>query len=232
MRGRNARGQSLGEYALILGLLALVAVGVLVLLGENVSASIDSVGQAVAAEVEEGETVAGFDSFDWYMKRGRWKRHDDIYVGKGRRARWAMIFTPLPLRDYSVSLDMRAIGPPHRTPGKIWDVPRFIFRVLDEHNYYALVPKRDGVLELAKKQRGRWIPWLAYAKTGHRPTDWHRYTVNLQGNNIQVLVDDRPYFTYMDPNPIPEGGFGAMNDWSSGAIRNPVLKPVRLDDRE
>lgn len=106
-------------------------------------------------------------------------------------------------------------------PGnKIWRVTRVVFRFQDTDNYYAIVPKTDGTVELAKMQNGKWRPWLAYAHVGIDPTQPHNYKVRVVGNQIQVWVDGQPVIQYTDPNPIPEGGIGVSNDHSQGAFDN------------
>jgi pilus assembly protein Flp/PilA len=44
---REDEGQALVEYALILALIAVVSIGVLTVLGQNVSTILDSIGQAI-----------------------------------------------------------------------------------------------------------------------------------------------------------------------------------------
>jgi Flp pilus assembly pilin Flp len=51
---RNDEGQALVEYALVLTLVAVVALGSLTLLGENVNAILDVVQAAIAAAIPGG----------------------------------------------------------------------------------------------------------------------------------------------------------------------------------
>ena len=47
IRSADSRGQGLAEYALILSLIAIVAIGALLFLGGQISAILSAVGQAV-----------------------------------------------------------------------------------------------------------------------------------------------------------------------------------------
>jgi pilus assembly protein Flp/PilA len=53
-RGRDERGASLVEYALLVALIALVCIGAVTMLGENGSDKLDEAAVAVGGEAEDG----------------------------------------------------------------------------------------------------------------------------------------------------------------------------------
>jgi hypothetical protein len=133
------------------------------------------------------------------------------------KKKWAKAVTALSGSDYQFSLDLQTLSKKHK---HIWDVSRVVFRFQDPSNYYAVVPKRDGTLELAKMQNGVWHPWLNSAYTGADPTKPHNFQVKVVGSKISVWQDGIPMMEYSDPNPIPSGGIGVTNDNSRGRFDN------------
>lgn len=218
---RNIRehGQGITEYALILVILVVSVIGVVALFGEQMGIHFYRALQPFQGATPQAETVTFRDDFegagdlDWQFIWGRWHRKDGRLVS---HARWSKAVAPVTGPDYTYSVDLQTL----RTGRRIWNVSRVVFRFQDTRNYYAVVPKTDGVLELAKMQDGRWRPWLAYARTDADPTQPHNYQVKVVGNHIQVWVDGNQYLDYQDPNPIPDGGIGVTNDHSYGAFDN------------
>ncbi len=155
----------------------------------------------------------------WVFIHGKWviDRDGTLYS----RKKWAKAIAFVSEPDFDYTLDLKT-----DRPGlwHIWNVTRVVFRWKDEDNYYALVPKKDGVLELAKMQNGRWKPWLAWADIGVDPTRWQQYRVVTHGNNIQVYLNGTLVIQFYDPHPILGTGIGVTNDRSHGRIDNVRVK--------
>lgn len=240
-------GESTIGYALILGLIGFVAAGGILVLGKlsngtfvTVSATTNDNSQKPPASLASSQssglqpTVASptvpatpsgalHDPFDgtgdltWTFARGTWLQKRGVLT---TQSQWAFATAEIPWSDYSYTVDMQTLsaGP------EIWDVTRAVFRFQDPNNYYAIVPKTDGAIELAKMQNGVWRPWLAYAQTGLDPRQMHTYRVDVVGNQISVWADGKQYMSYTDANPIARGGVGAVNETSAGTIDNVSVK--------
>lgn len=160
------------------------------------------------------------DAFDgkgtmtWDSINGKWQQKNGTLSSNSR---YAAAVANVPASDYVYSLDMQTTDSQGKT---VWDVTRALFRYQDKDNYYAVVPKSDGMIELAKMQNGEWRPWLGYATTGLNPTQMQNYQVVAKGNTIQVWANGQQYIEYVDPNPILTGGVGAVNSASKGTIDN------------
>lgn len=209
------RGQALIEYGVIIALVALASVGALALMGDRLVTIFDQTLQPFQGPIAPmyADAFDGQGNLDWQFIWGKWKVRDGRMVGMSR---WSKAIAALPGPNYTFSMDVQTLKPGK----KIWRVTRVVFRFQDTKNYYAVVPKTDGTIELAKMQNGKWRPWLAYAHVGIDPTEPHNYKVRVVGNQIQVWVDGQPVIQYTDPNPIPDGGIGVSNDHSRGAFDN------------
>ncbi|RME48249.1 MAG: hypothetical protein D6791_03805 [Chloroflexi bacterium] len=217
-RVRHETGATIVDYALILGLIAAAAIGGLIAVGGGLDVSLAAIGDNLAdAPAEVADTVEQYfdqNDLDWDFIWGKWKQNKKGWMYS--KQKWAKAVARLTGSDYEFSLDLQTT----RTGKDIWDVSRVIFRFQDPKNYYALVPKKDGSLELAKMQNGKWIPWLKNVYTGANPKKPHNFKVRVVGNNIQVWQDGRYIFDYTDPNPIPTGNVGVTNDDSRGRFSN------------
>ena len=214
---RREKGQGLVEYALIVALVAIVAIAALILLGKGSRDAYETTLHAF-----EGSDTAeylrddfeGSSPFSWQSIWGAWQIVNGQLTSTDR---WSKAVAALPGPDYTFSLDMQTM---ESNGSYIWEVSCVVFRFQNTDNYYAVVPKTDGNLELAKMQNGQWRPWLAWAPTGADPMKMHNYQVEANGNRIQVWMDGVKYIDYTDPDPIPDGGIGVTNDGSVGAIDN------------
>ncbi|RMG71867.1 MAG: DUF1080 domain-containing protein [Chloroflexi bacterium] len=216
-RNRFAQsGQGLTEYALLLALVAVVVIAALTLLGDSTALGFKRTLDGFQGQLQTVYTDL-FDEeplLEWQQIWGRWTIENGRFTSSDR---WSKVVTALPVDDYTFSLDLQTTA----TRGdNIWDVTRVVFRFADTDNYYAIVPKTDGVMELAKMQNGQWHSWLAYANTGADPLQSQNFQVTVEGAHIQVWQNGQLYIDYTDPNPIPSGGVGVSNDWSEGAMDN------------
>lgn len=105
-------------------------------------------------------------------------------------------------------------------PSFVWETGRLAFRVQDEENYYAVLLKTDGCLELAKRQGGEWKPWLASAETSAQASDWNDFEIEVKGDRIRVDMGGANLIAWTDPDPIPSGGVGLIDDNSIGEFRD------------
>ena len=226
-------GATLVDYALILMFVAIAALSGLILLGGGISNGMEEVSGSLALPAGEATKPALHSedfsdkknlSMQWEQIWGKWRVDKQGWFRSGKK--WAKAVTFLESPDYEFSLDLQTLS---KRGKHIWDVSRVVFRFQDPKNYYALVPKRDGTLELAKMQNGQWKPWLTAAYTGANPTEPHRFRVNVQGNDISVWQDGIPVFHYVDPDPIPSGGIGVTNDNSRGRFDNVEVKVFQPD---
>ena len=237
MSNAQPRGQGFVEYAIALALIALIAFGALTTLGGGIAGVFKHTLEPVQGQTtvqEFGDDFEGHGSLKWECTNGwiwwwRKNRRCETYGGGWRlrngrwesRSLWSRAVAPLPGTDYTYSVDMQVRSPWwwrwwHRS----YYTSRVVFRYQDSKNYYALVPRTDGTLELAKRENGRWRSRLAYVRVGIDPTQTHNYKVKVQGNQIQVWVDDQQVMTYQDPHPISQGGVGVENFWSYSAMDN------------
>lgn len=210
------RGTSTSEYALIVGLVGVAVIAALVLLGQTTSLRFKEALEPFAGKNLQ-QLLDDFEShsdLDWQYIWGNWHTEDG-WLTSGDR--WSKAVAALPGADYTFSLDLQTLTSAGNNP---WDVSRVVFRFQDTDNYYAIVPKTDGTVELAKMQNGQWRPWLAYANIGVDPMQPHNYKVDVVGNRIQVYVDGQKVVEYEDPSPILSGGVGVTNDWSTGRFDN------------
>jgi len=216
-------GANLAEYALIIGLVGLVSVGSVAVLGGHVSTLLRN--EAENSAVGDGGP-AYYDHFDgngslkWH-RHGRWRHCDGALCGTSP---WGYdVAGEKKMTDYDYSVRVKT---DHRRGHATWNVTRIVFRFRNRNNYYALVPKTNGVLELAKREHGRWKPWLAYGKGFGDPMQWHTYRVVVNGNSVKAYVDGKEMLTYVDPHPIKSGRAGVINDNASGRFDDVSLKPI------
>lgn len=161
----------------------------------------------------------GKGGMPWRDSAGRWTTE------KGERTSsdpWAATIADVGGNDYTykVTLQTTASSGPD-----IWNTTRAVFRYQDAQNYYAIVTKKDGVVELAKMQGGVWRPWLAYANTGVNPFKANDYQVRVAGGTVEVKVNGKTAIRYTDSKPIATGGVGAINDGSSGRMSKVTVTP-------
>ncbi len=251
---RDDLGADLAEYALLIGLVALVIVSALTTLGGNISAALSKAGQSAVVSNDNqsgsgghatksnngkgdktgneagsgsGTEVLYSDHFDkkkdntkWY-NRGKWKWCHGAFCGGGR---WDYAVTgDAHLRDFDYSVRLRSDKIYGREP---WNGSRVVFRFHDSNNYYALVPRRNGVLELGKMEHGVWHPALATAKGMGNPKQWQNYRVVATGNTITTYLNGKKMMRYVDPHPISAGRVGVINDNSRARFDDVVVKPV------
>jgi len=226
------RGATLPGYALILMFVAIGAMGSLAMLGSSVDQNMGNLSSSMqsveAASTFLEDDFSGEGGLLWQQIWGKWKI--DKHGRFKSKKKWAKAVTFLDGNDYQFSLDLQTLSKKYK---HMWDVSRVVFRFQDPKNYYALVPKRDGTLELAKMQDGVWHPWLNHAYTGANPNKSHNYQVRIVGNHISVWQDGLRLIDYTDPNPVPSGGIGVTNSNSRGRFDNvkiQVYDPSFLPD--
>ena len=230
------RGQSLVEYVIIIGSIALIALATLALVGGGVAGVFK---HTLASWSGPSKNIAHLeDSFDghgnlqwectngWYWRWRKARRCQSYWGGwrirHGRmesRSWFSRAVSAVTGPNYTYALDLRV--------KKSWwsryfpsFTSRIVFRYQDSRNYYALIPRTDGTLVLAKRQNGRWYSNLAYVHAGIDPGQMHRYQVQVKGNEIQIAIDGQQLMTYRDPQPIPDGVIGVENYVSHSVIDN------------
>jgi len=221
-------GVNLAEYALILGVLALAGMGGLVAMGGNVSTLINR-GSGDMAGAQVGGDSGGssyYDNFDdhgnlnWkYYKK--WHKCEGGICRSGSYRDWA-VAGEKSWRDYEYTARLKT----DRAGKHNWNVPRLVFRFQDPDNYYYLVPNKDGRLELAKHEHGKWKTWLASAPDYGDPTAWHTYKIRVVGNTITVFADGKKMLQYVDPHPIPAGQVGAYMAGARGRYGDVHVEPI------
>jgi len=112
--------------------------------------------------------------------------------------------------DYSLTVRMRTLWQGNQT----WNVARIMFRYIDENNYYALLLRSDGYVELAKMQNGVWKSNLVTNYTGASPGEWHTFHIVLFRNETEVFMDGNLQFDYWDDEPIRHGKIAL---WAEGS---------------
>ncbi|GAB4561194.1 MAG: hypothetical protein Kow0047_08350 [Anaerolineae bacterium] len=229
MGGRGSElGSGMAEYAIILVLVLGVAAAAVTALGQGQASTlaaaggIAQLGGDIASFIDDFESwVNGHGPHDWQYFWGNWFVNDEGTLASN--AQWAKAILDVGVADFDYTVDLKT----DEIAGQdIWDVTRVVFRWQDTRNYYALVPKTDGVLELAKMQNGRWVPWLAAANVGVDPTQWNTYRVSVVGNSVRVYFNGQLVINYFDVNPILGTGVGVTNDQSWGQIDNVVVQPT------
>ena len=155
-------------------------------------------------------------ALSWHSLAGAWSSVDG---GLTSNDLWSKAVADVPGPDYTFGLSMRTTpkGP------DVWNVSRVLVRFQDEKNFYAVVPKIDGSIELAKMQHGVWLPWLASANAKLDPSQSHQYDVSVSGSRIQVSVDGRLLINFTDANPIRSGGVGVGNDRSAATFSGAMV---------
>ncbi len=230
---RQELGADLAEYALIIGLIALGGMGGFAALGGNVDVVLGQASHGIQAhtaigggKADSNNDVTYQDDFEdkdglKWVRRGKWKHCDGAFCGKGR---WDYAVAGDPtLRDYDYSLRLRSDKIFGHKP---WNGTRVVFRFHDPHNYYAIVPGRNGIFELAKMENGKWRPALATARSRVNIRQWQNYRVVVTGNTITAYLNGKQMLRYVDPHPIASGRFGVINDNSRGRFDNVIVRPV------
>ncbi len=226
-RWKQETGASLAEYALIIAVLALAGVGGLVAMGGNVSDLLNRSSENVAADqTGDGETPSYYDNFDghgnlsWKFYK-KWHKCDGGICRSGHYRDWALAGEKT-WSDYEYTARLKT----DRAGKHNWNVARLVFRFQNPNNYYYLVPNKDGRLELAKHQNGKWKTWLASASDYGDPTAWHQYKIRVVGNTITVYADGKQMLRYVDPHPIPAGRVGAYMAGARGRYGDVRVQPV------
>ncbi len=231
------RGQGIVEYAIIISLIALVAMGSLAVLGGGVSGVFKHTlsawnGEEAQATEHLEDDFEGHSDLKWECTNGwtrSWRKKKEcesrwggwrIKHGRMESRSWfSRAVSAVTGQDYTYAVDMQVRKTwwsryfPHLTS-------RVVFRYKDSKNYYALIPRTDGTLVLAKRENGHWRNNLAYVHANIDPTQSHRYQIQVEGDRIKVWVDGKHLMTYKDPHPIPQGGIGVENYLSHSSIDN------------
>lgn len=247
-RWTDDRGATATEYAVVLGAIVLVATGGLFALSRWSTSTLRNAATTASGNAQtespatppapeppgtpppstppappvqpKGQLQDQFNdsgALNWESSNGNWSEKDGALVSESR---YATATTEVGWTDYSYTLDMQTTK-----AGKSADnVTRALFRYQDSDNYYAVIPKTNGSIELAKMQDGNWRPTLAYAQVGLDPLQVHTYSVDVVGNQITVWADGKQYLSYTDPNPVQRGGVGVANERSTGVIDNVVVR--------
>jgi Flp pilus assembly pilin Flp len=161
-----------------------------------------------------------YDQFDgsgnihWTNLFGTWVPNKQVFISSNN---YAKVIGDISFPNYDFSTDVQTV----KTMGSnIWDVTMVLFRVKDANNFYAIMIKADGVVELAANRNGQWQGWISVTATKLSPFDNHTFRVKAFGDHIQVFIDNRKEVDYRDPSPILSGGIGFTNNNSIGQIDN------------
>ncbi len=218
-------GSNLAEYALIIGVLALAGVGSVAAMGGNISDLLNRSSANMTTQPSDVETTYhdnfdGHGNLDWkYYKK--WHKCNGGICRSGSYRDWA-VAGEKSWRDYEYTARLKT----DRAGKHNWNVPRLVFRFQDPDNYYYLVPNKDGRLELAKHQHGKWKTWLASAPDYGDPAAWHTYKVKAVGNTITVYADGKQMLQYVDPQPITAGQVGAYMAGARGRYGDVHVEPI------
>ncbi len=148
---------------------------------------------------------------------GAWTLVDDRLQGSGTSSK---AIADVASSDYTYSVDVQTL----KKGTAAVDTGRILFHYQDEKNYYAVVPKSDGTIELEKMQNGKLTQNLVVAKkTGIDPLQSHHYEVKIVGNTYTVAVDGKQLLSYKDSKPITTGGVGVGNSKSTSAFGNAIV---------
>jgi hypothetical protein len=128
-----------------------------------------------------------------------------------------VVSTNISLPNYEFTVDAQTT---ESKGTQIWDVTMVLFRVQGDNTFYAVMIKKDGMVELAKSTNGQWQGWLSVTATRLSPFDNHTFRIRAIREHIQVFIDGKKYVDYRDPNPIQSGGVGFTNNNSIGRIDN------------
>ena len=161
-----------------------------------------------------------YDSFDgsgnihWTSSYGTWASSKQVFTSSDN---YAKVIGDISFPNYDFSTDVQTV----KTMGSdIWDVTMVLFRVQDANNFYAVMIKTDGVVELAANRNGKWQGWISITATKFSPFDNHTFRVKAFGDHIQVFIDNKKEVDYRDPSPILSGGIGFANNNSIGLVDN------------
>ena len=152
-------------------------------------------------------TLVVNDDFDdgdyagWTVISGTWNVQSGTLVGQNGIIRisdnewWGR-------EGYEIHVRMRTTAP----GSEIWNVGRILFRYIDDENYYAVILKEGGNVELAKMQNGTWYPLLANNDTGLDPQEWHDFRIVTFRNETEVYIDGVKRLYFWDENPVNVNG--------------------------
>lgn len=284
-------GQGTSEYALLLGLVAMVVIVLLVLVGRSTQSTYDAVATAIAmgpggtAEVtpdlesteestpeptleptptttatpevtpeitpettEDAPTsppASGgggspaatptdeptpeptaqplnryYDYFDgngnipWSNATGSWGITSQYFTSAQN---YSKVIGNIPLSNYEFASDVQTL----RSLGsQTYEVTMVLFRVQNASTFYAVMLRKDGVIELAKSTSGQWQGWLSVTATHLDPFALHEFRIKVIDDHIQVFIDNHKYVDYRDSSPILSGGIGYSNNNSYGTVDN------------
>ena len=168
-----------------------------------------------------------YDEFDgsgniqWLNRAGTWSTTHQYFTSSDD---YSEVSGTIPFDDYDFSADVQTT---QSKGSSNWDVTMVLFRVQSANTYYAVMLKKDGVVELASNRSGQWQGWLSVTSTRLRPYENHTFRVKAFGNHIQVFIDKKKYVDYRDGDPISSGGIGFSNNNSVARIDN-----VEVDKRQ
>jgi hypothetical protein len=161
----------------------------------------------------------GKGDMKWRDDAGSWTTADGARTSSDARS---STITDVGEPDYTYKVTLQTTASTGPDAG---DTSRVVFRYQDAQNYYAVVTRKDGVVELAKMQGGEWRPALAYANTKTDAFKANDYQVRVAGNAVEVKVNGETALKYTDPNPVKTGGVGVKNEASQGSITKAAVTP-------
>ncbi|MCK4532820.1 hypothetical protein KAU39_03460 [bacterium] len=98
------------------------------------------------------------------------------------------------------------------------DVAQIKFRANNfPENFYALMLKKSGTLELSKMQEGEWHSCLAHSFDAGNIKKWNDFKIEAEGAKLKISVNEQLKIVYTDPEPILNGGVGLRA--SSGIVQ-------------
>jgi RHS repeat-associated protein len=104
-------------------------------------------------------------------------------------------------KDFNLKLSLQTL----RVGGQEWNTARVRFRQLNDENYYYVLLKTTGVLELTKRKNGV-QSILAQVSSPVDPRDSHALQVQAVGGAIKVWVDNQLLLGITDTDPLAEAG--------------------------
>lgn len=181
----------------------------------------------VPADSGNSDVRSYFDQFDgrgnipWLNRSGTWAAKNQYFTSSDS---YSQVTASIPFDSYDFSADVQTV---QSMGSNNWDVTMVLFRVQDANTYYAVMLKKDSVVELASNRGGQWHGWLSVTSTRLSAFDNHTFRIKAFGNHIQVFIDGRKYVDYRDSDPISSGGIGFTNNNSIGRVDN-----VTVDKRQ
>ena len=202
---RNPKGQSFTEYALIIGLVVIITMGVLAATGISIS---DLYCQAISALGGDRCQLAETELSDWNEIYGNWRYEDGVVCGEYDGRTFAENFSG---DDYVINVDSVTLS-----QGNGYGI---YFRTSDEaavngYNFQYDPGWGEGAFLFRKWVNGYELSPIAVKKMPNY--DWHGPSRNIQikviGNTFTAFIDGEEVLSVSD-DTYSEGGVG-LRTWN------------------